>query len=87
MLPTALIVFREVLEASLIVSIVLAASRGVAGRGWWVGGGLIGGLAGAALLALFADALSNLASGFGQDTSMPPSCSSRSRCSDGTASG
>ncbi|BBU31175.1 transport-related membrane protein [Burkholderia sp. THE68] len=67
MLPTALIVFREVLEASLIVSIVLAASRGVAGRGWWVGGGLIGGLAGAALLALFADALSNLASGFGQE--------------------
>ncbi|BBP98133.1 transport-related membrane protein [Burkholderia sp. SFA1] len=67
MLSTALIVFREVLEASLIVSIVLAASKGVPGRGWWVAGGLLGGIVGAGLLAVFADALSNLASGLGQE--------------------
>ncbi|SAK85674.1 transport related, membrane protein [Caballeronia calidae] len=67
MLSTALIVFREVLEASLIVSIVLAASKGVAGRGWWVAGGLVCGIVGAGLLAIFADALSNLASGLGQE--------------------
>ncbi|HEY1300745.1 MAG TPA: iron permease, partial [Stellaceae bacterium] len=36
MLATAIIVFREVLEAALVVGIVLAASRGVRGRGLWV---------------------------------------------------
>ena len=36
MLATAIIVFREVLEAALIVGIVMAASRGVMRRGaWW----------------------------------------------------
>jgi high-affinity iron transporter len=33
MLGTAVIVFRETLEAALIVTIVLAATRGVARRG------------------------------------------------------
>ena len=36
MLATAIIVFREVLEAALIVGIVLAASRGIARRGAWI---------------------------------------------------
>ena len=40
MLATAIIVFREVLEAALIVGIVMAASRGVPARGLWVGGGI-----------------------------------------------
>ena len=39
MLATAIIVFREVLEAALIVGIVLAASQGVARRGN-LGGGI-----------------------------------------------
>jgi hypothetical protein len=47
MLATLLIVFREVIEAGLIVGIVLAASKGVPRRAWWVGYGVIGGLAGA----------------------------------------
>ncbi|MDP1952187.1 MAG: iron permease, partial [Betaproteobacteria bacterium] len=38
MLATAIIVFREVLEAALVVSIVLAATRGVSRRGLWVCG-------------------------------------------------
>lgn len=67
MLSTALIVFREIVEAALVVSIVLAATRGVAGRGRWVGGGVLAGIGGAGLLALFADALSELASGMGQE--------------------
>ena len=33
MWAVALLVFREVLEAALIVSVVAAATRGVAGRG------------------------------------------------------
>ncbi len=67
MLATFIIVFRESLEAALIVSIVMAASRGIAGRGSWVGIGIVAGLAGAALLALFADGLSNLFGGTGSE--------------------
>ena len=54
MLATLLIVFREVIEAGLIVGIVLAASKGVPQRNWWVGYGVIGGIAGACLVAAFA---------------------------------
>ena len=43
MLAIAIIVFREVLEAALIVSIVMAASTGIAGRNRWVGYGIVGG--------------------------------------------
>jgi high-affinity iron transporter len=67
MLSTALIVFREVLEAALVVSIVMAATKGVPRRGWWVGGGLVGGVIGAGLIAAFADAISQWASGMGQE--------------------
>lgn len=64
---TAIIVFREVLEAALIISIILAATRGVAGRLRWVGGGVLTGLGGACLLALFASQVSGLAAGMGQE--------------------
>ena len=67
MLSTALIVFREVLEAALVVSIVMAATKGVPRRGWWVGGGLAGGVIGAGLIAAFADGISQWASGMGQE--------------------
>ncbi|SIT51391.1 High-affinity Fe2+/Pb2+ permease [Paraburkholderia piptadeniae] len=67
MLSTALIVFREVLEAALVVSIVMAATKGVLNRGWWVSGGLLGGVVGAGLIALFADVISSWASGMGQE--------------------
>lgn len=67
MLSTALIVFREVLEAALVVSIVMAATKGVRKRGWWVSGGLLGGVVGAGLIAIFADVISAWASGMGQE--------------------
>jgi high-affinity iron transporter len=67
MLATAIIVFREVLEAALVVSIVLAASRGLPRRGLWVGGGVLGGLLGATAVALFAEAIATAASGVGQE--------------------
>jgi high-affinity iron transporter len=67
MLATAIIVFREALEAALVISIVLAATKGVARHGLWVGGGTLLGLAGAGLVAGFADGLSSLASGTGQE--------------------
>lgn len=67
MLGIALLVFREVLEAALIVTIVCAATRGVPGRGWHVGGGLALGVLGAVLVALFADRLADAFSGVGQE--------------------
>src|SRR5512146_1989556 len=63
----ALLVFREVLEAALIITIVCAATRGVPRRGLFVGGGLILGVLGAMLVALFAGALANAFSGVGQE--------------------
>lgn len=67
MLSTAVIVFREVLEAALVVSIVLAATKGVPGRAWWVSAGLLGGVVGAAFIAAFADVISAWASGMGPE--------------------
>ncbi len=52
MLPTAIIVFREVLEAALIVGIVMAASRGPCGCGPWVSGGIAAGVIGAHLVPM-----------------------------------
>ena len=67
MIGTLVIVFREVLEAALVISIVLAATRGVAGRGWWVGGGVLAGLLGSAVVAGFAQAIADAAAGMGQE--------------------
>jgi high-affinity iron transporter len=61
------IVLREVIEAGLIVGIVLAATRGVAGRGGWIGIGVVTGLVGAAVVALFAGAISDAFEGSGQE--------------------
>ena len=67
MLAALLIVFREVFEAGLIVGIVMAATAGIAGRGWWIGGGAAAGVLGACVLALFAASLSAAFEGFGQE--------------------
>jgi len=67
MLGTLVIVFREVIEAGLIIGIVLAATKGVAQRGWWVALGILGGLAGAGLVAGFAGELASLFQGSGQE--------------------
>jgi high-affinity iron transporter len=66
MLAAALIVFREVLEAGLIVGVVLAATEGVARRGRWIALGVLMGVLGAGLVALFAQQLSDAFSGSGQ---------------------
>ncbi len=63
----ALLVFREVLEAALIISIICAATRDVPGRAARVLGGIGLGVAGALLVALGADFIANLASGAGPD--------------------
>jgi high-affinity iron transporter len=63
----ALLVFREVLEAALIVTVVAAATRGVVRRSWFIGGGIGLGVLGAVLVATFAGAIANAASGVGQE--------------------
>lgn len=67
MLATLLIVFREVIEAGLVIGIVLAATRGIAGRGVWVGYGVAGGLLGACVVAAFANSISTAMEGVGQE--------------------
>lgn len=67
MISTFIIVFRETLEAALIVSIVMASSRGIAGRTRFVVGGLLAGLLGAGVVALFADAIGGLFGGLGSE--------------------
>jgi high-affinity iron transporter len=66
-LPSLIIVFREVFEAGLVVGIVMAVTSGVAGRGLWVAGGVAVGVLGACLVALFAGGLSQLFHGSGQE--------------------
>lgn len=67
MLGSSIIVFREVLEAALIVTIILAATRGVHYRGFWVTGGVVTGIVGAVLVALSADSISSMMEGIGQE--------------------
>jgi len=67
MLATAVIVLREVLEAALVVSIVLAATRGVPKRALWIGYGVTGGTLGALVVAAFAEKLAAAASGLGPE--------------------
>jgi len=66
-LASLIVVFREVLEAGLIIGVVLAATQGVAQRLRYVLAGIAGGVTGAALLAVFAGALSNAFDGEGQE--------------------
>lgn len=63
----ALLVFREVLEAALIVTVVAAATRGVAHRSVFIGGGIILGVLGALVVAAFASAITQAVSGVGQE--------------------
>jgi high-affinity iron transporter len=67
MLGALIIVFREVIEAGLIIGIVLAVTRGVPGRGRWVAGGVIAAVVGAGLLAIFAQTIADAFEGSGQE--------------------
>jgi high-affinity iron transporter len=67
MLSALLIVFREVIEAGLIVGIVLAATKGVPRRDFAVSLGVLAGVLGACLVAAFAGGLASLFQGSGQE--------------------
>ena len=67
MFAVGLIVLRESLEAALIVSIVLAASLGIAGRVRWIAAGVASGVGGSLIVAVFAAAIASAFSGSGQE--------------------
>ena len=67
MLSALLIVFREVIEAGLIVGIVLAATTGVPRRNIAVSTGVLAGVLGACVVAAFAGGLASLFQGSGQE--------------------
>ncbi len=67
MLGALIIVFREVIEAGLIVGIILAVTKGVAGSRLLIGAGVAAGLVGAGLVAAFAGYLAEAMHGVGQE--------------------
>ena len=67
MLGIALLVFREVLEAALIVTVVAAATRGVPRRSGFVGGGIALGVIGAIVVAVCMGFIEGSLGGVGQE--------------------
>ena len=67
MLGSFVIVFREVIEAGLIVGIVLAASREITDSKRWVGIGVLAGVFGSIVVAMFAGAITEAFAGSGQE--------------------
>ena len=67
MFAIAIVIFREVFEIALILGVLMAATRGLPKRIPWVLMGLLMGLAGAVLIAFFAEGISQLAQGMGQE--------------------
>ena len=67
MFGIALLVFREVLEAALIVTVVAAATRGVPRRGVFVGGGIALGVVGAIVVAICMGFIEGSLGGIGQE--------------------
>ena len=67
MLGIAILVFREVLEAALIVTVVAAATRGVPQRRMFIGGGIALGVLGAGIVALCMSFIEGSLGGIGQE--------------------
>jgi len=67
MFATAIIVFREVLEAAIIIGILAAATHSIPASRRWLTAGLLLGLAGSGVVAACTDVIGSLASGIGQE--------------------
>jgi high-affinity iron transporter len=67
MFATAIIVFREVLEAAIIIGVLAAATRSVPHRTRWLVAGVLAGLVAAGLVAASTERLANAFSGVGQE--------------------
>ncbi|MFM2009326.1 MAG: hypothetical protein RIR02_1276 [Pseudomonadota bacterium] len=67
MFGSALIIFRETLEAALVIGIIAAATRGVSRRSLWLIIGVACGVIGSFIVAALAETIANLAEGSGQE--------------------
>ena len=67
MFGSALIIFRETLEAALVISIVAAATRSVSRRTLMISLGVLAGVIGSAVLAGLTETIANMADGSGQE--------------------
>jgi high-affinity iron transporter len=67
MIGALVIVFRETIEAGLIIGIVLAVTQKIPGRSVYISAGGAAGLLGAGILAFFAGALAGAFEGTGQE--------------------
>lgn len=67
MLGSAIIVFREVLEAALIVGVIAAATRALPARNRWLLAGIVAGLAGSLTVASLTGRIAEMAEGAGQE--------------------
>jgi high-affinity iron transporter len=67
MIGSAIIVFRETLEASLIVGIIAVATRDLRARNTWLASGIAAGVLGSLLVAFFTGKIAELAEGVGQE--------------------
>lgn len=67
MLPTLIIVFREMLEAGLILGIALAVTNGIPGARRWIAFGAAAGIAGSLVIAASTSAIASAFEGVGQE--------------------
>ncbi|MDB5825685.1 MAG: iron permease [Herminiimonas sp.] len=67
MFGSSIIVFRESLEAALLIGIIAAATRGLPGRARWIAAGTAIGLLGSLAVAALTESIAEMAGGSGQE--------------------
>jgi high-affinity iron transporter len=67
MIGALIIVFREVIEAGIIVGVIMAVTQGIPGARAWIATGVAAGVGGAVVVAMFAEAIANALQGVGQE--------------------
>jgi high-affinity iron transporter len=67
MIGALIIVFREIIEAGLIIGIVWAVARNLTAAKNWILGGIGAGLLGSVVVAVFTGAIANAFAGYGQE--------------------
>jgi len=66
MIPALVIVFREMLEMILVISVLMVATRGLSGSRTWIGFGVLAGLLGAITLGVFMEQMEASFNGEGE---------------------
>ena len=67
MFGPAIIIFRETLEAALVIGIIAAATRGVSRRTLWLTLGVLAGVLGSGVIAGLTETIAEMADGSGQE--------------------